>query len=95
MLQEGLERERKQLENERERAIQHSQEALDRFRQEVELAIAGWKCTMNAEVAKAKEVCEELRKKRRGCLVNLNTYPSDTKYKVTWISTHPQSTIKN
>ncbi len=94
MLQEGLGRERKQLENERERAIQHSQEALDRFRQEVELAIAGWKCTMKAEVAKAKEVCEELRKKRRGCLVNLNTYPSDTKYKVTWISTRPLSTVK-
>jgi hypothetical protein len=60
MLQEGLERERKQLEKERERAIQHSRKALDRFRQEMELAIAGWKCTMNAEVAKAKEVCEEL-----------------------------------
>jgi hypothetical protein len=29
MLQEGLERERKQLEKERERAIQHSREALD------------------------------------------------------------------
>jgi hypothetical protein len=69
MLQEGLEREREQLEKERETAIQHSQEAQDRFRQEVELAIAGWKCAMNAEVAKAKVVCEELEeeKKRVSC----------------------------
>ncbi len=69
MLQEGLEREREQLEKERQTAIQHSQEAQDRFRQEVELAIAGWKCAMNAEVAKAKEVCEELEeeKKRVSC----------------------------
>jgi len=77
----------------RERAIQHSREALDRFRQEVELAIAGWKCTMNALVAKAKEYAKSF-KEGRGCLVNLNTYPSDIKYKVTWISTRPLSTVK-
>jgi hypothetical protein len=31
----------------------------------VELAIAGWKCKMNAQVAKAKEVCEELEEEKK------------------------------
>jgi hypothetical protein len=61
----GLEREREGLEREREVAIQHSQQAQDRFSQELELAIAGWKRAMNAEVAKAKEVCEGLEEEKR------------------------------
>lgn len=64
-LQEGLEREREGLEREREVAIQHSQEAQDRFSEELELAIAGWKRAMNAEVAKAKEVTEGLEEEKR------------------------------
>ncbi|CAM6042630.1 unnamed protein product [Sphagnum compactum] len=64
-LQVGLEREREGLEREREVAIQHSQQAQDRFSQELELAIAGWKRAMNAEVAKAKEVCEGLEEEKR------------------------------
>jgi hypothetical protein len=31
----------------------------------VELAIASWKCTIHVEVAKAKEICEELGKGKK------------------------------
>lgn len=64
-MQEGLEKEREGLERERELAVHHSQEAQDRFSEELELAIAGWKRAMNAEVAKAKEVTEGLEEEKR------------------------------
>ena len=53
-LQEGLE-DREAVEQELGLAIRHSQEDQDRFSEDLELAIAGWKRAINAEVAKAKE----------------------------------------
>lgn len=41
-------------------AIKHSYNAQDRFSEELELAIDGWKQAMNTEISKAKEVADEL-----------------------------------
>jgi HPt (histidine-containing phosphotransfer) domain-containing protein len=60
-VQEHLEREKDGMVCERQLAIQHSQEARNRFSNELELAIAGWQLAMNAEVAKAKEISHNLQ----------------------------------
>ncbi|CAK9876697.1 unnamed protein product [Sphagnum jensenii] len=64
-LQEGLEREKDSLEHERELAIQHTHEVQNHFGNELEFAIAGWRHTMNAEVAKAKDITQELQEEKR------------------------------
>ena len=46
-------------------AIKHSYNAQDRFGEELELAIDGWKQAMNSEISKAKEVANELQKQLR------------------------------
>ncbi|KAG0629748.1 hypothetical protein M758_1G127100 [Ceratodon purpureus] len=61
-LQEGLENEKEGLERDREMAIKHSYNAQDRFSEELELAIDGWKQAMNIEISKAKGVADELQK---------------------------------
>jgi len=53
---EGLEREKDILEHEQKLVIQHTHEVQNHFGNELEFAIAGWWHTMNAEVAKAKDI---------------------------------------
>ena len=46
----------------------HTQEAQDRFSEDLEVAIEGWKRDMNVEIAKAKDVTKALEEeKRRAC----------------------------
>lgn len=46
-------------------AIKHSYNAQDRFSEELELALDGWKQAMNTEISKAKEVADELQNQLR------------------------------
>lgn len=65
VLQKVLEKERLELERERELAAKNSHIAQDRLREEFELAIGDWKQTLNVEIFRAKE--EQMNWKRRCC----------------------------
>lgn len=63
-----MEHAREVVERERPSVDKHTQEAQDRFSEELELAIEGWKREMNVEIAKAKDVTNALEEeKRRAC----------------------------
>lgn len=52
--------------------MQCNQEAQDQFSKELELAITNWKCAMNVEIAKTKEVTFGLEEEQRRALLTLD-----------------------
>lgn len=57
-------------------AIKRSYNAQDRFSEELELAIDGWKQAMNTEISKAKEVADELQRQLRRCTLFEPDHPN-------------------
>lgn len=70
-LKEGIEQEKRGIEKKCEIALQHNQESLNRYSEELELAIKTWKRTMNIEIAKAMEVTVKLEEEQQRALMAL------------------------
>jgi hypothetical protein len=72
ILQEGFEREKEDIKRKQEITLQYNQEAHHRFSKELELAITNWKCAMNVEIAKAKEVTICLEEEQQRAILTID-----------------------
>ncbi|KAG6550545.1 hypothetical protein Mapa_007914 [Marchantia paleacea] len=100
-LHEGLDRERENLQRDREGVIKKSHEAQERFNEELEKAITSWKRAMDQEVGKAKQITGGLEEERQRLSLNREQMDGNVKGDLEYIQktnealTKLRLTVKN